>query len=218
RPGRRRRYRQPPGQRDELRRRRPRHGHRRPAAIALAGQPGRGLRPPRMKATTARGASHGLLDGAIAAIVVLAAGLGAGALGGGLPAGAVLLVAVATASAAVGALFLYPRRRGRPPGRLRTRPSLTWSDRPFLGWTAGGGSFIVGTPEDTVGIVGPPRVGKTAGLLVAQAHLWGGPLVSTSTKADVLRATAARRLVLAAAGGGSGEVYYPTSTDPVEGL
>ena len=65
-----------------------------------------------MKATTAWGANHGLLNGAIAAIVVLAAG----ALGGRLPGGAVLLAAVATASAALGALFLYRRRSGRPPG------------------------------------------------------------------------------------------------------
>ncbi len=39
-------------------------------------------------------------------------------------------------------------------------------------------------------MVGPPRVGKTAGVLIPQALMWAGALVSTSAKPDVLRATA----------------------------
>jgi type IV secretion system protein VirD4 len=164
------------------------------------------------------GSNEGLLNGGLGVIVVLATGLGARSLGGRLPTWGLVAVVLAATSAALGVLSQHSRHGGRPPRRLLTRPTLRWSDRPFLGWTVSGRSFLTGTPEDSVGIVGPPRVGKTAGLLVAQAHLWGGPLVSTSTKADVLRATAARRLELAGSGGGTVEVYAPTTTDPVEGL
>jgi type IV secretory pathway TraG/TraD family ATPase VirD4 len=159
----------------------------------------------------------GHLDAAIALIVVLAVGAGLDPTGGNFPLSLVIL-ALAPTTAVLVVVLLGARHAGRPPRSLRTRPALGWSDRPFLGWTASGRSFLSGTPEDSVAIVGPPRVGKTAGLLVAQAQLWGGPLVSTSTKADVLRATAARRLELAAAEGGSVDVYAPTVTGPVDGL
>jgi type IV secretory pathway TraG/TraD family ATPase VirD4 len=69
-----------------------------------------------------------------------------------------------------------------------------------------------------VAIVGPPRVGKTAGVLIPQAALWGGALVSTSTKPDVLRATIGRRLELARQHGGAIHVYAPTATGTIEGL
>src|SRR5262249_46160663 len=53
---------------------------------------------------------------------------------------------------------------------------------------------------------------------IPQASMWAGPLVSTSTKPDVLRATARRRLELAWQHGGDVYVYAPTATGPVEGL
>jgi type IV secretion system protein VirD4 len=107
------------------------------------------------------------------------------------------------------------------PFGLSRRPILVWRERPFIGWCRGWlgfSRFAFGTHEDSVGIIGPPRVGKTAGLLIPQAAMWGGALVSTSTKPDVLRATAARRLELAELHGGSVYVYAPTATGRVEGL
>jgi type IV secretion system protein VirD4 len=164
-----------------------------------------------------------LLDAAVGVVVAVGAGAGAHALAsrlpGWVPATAGLAAAIAGVAVVVfGPAVLVLATAGHLPRRLRLRPALRWTDRPFLGWTASGRRFLAGSREDSVAIVGPPRVGKTAGLLVAQALLWAGPLVSTSTKPDVLRATAGRRLELAAAGGGSVELYAPTVAGPVEGL
>jgi type IV secretion system protein VirD4 len=72
--------------------------------------------------------------------------------------------------------------------------------------------------EDSVGIIGPPRRGKTMGVITPQLELWEGPAIATSVKPDVLRATAARRLELARANGGDVYVYSPMARGPVEGL
>jgi type IV secretion system protein VirD4 len=119
---------------------------------------------------------------------------------------------------------------GRPPHRLpRLVPDQlgVWpqwrrlDQRPYLGWSRGlvhRHRLAAGAPEDSVGIVGPPRRGKTMGMIVPQLLLWGGPAVSTSTKPDVLRATAGWRLALARQHGGGVYVYAPSSQGPVEGL
>jgi type IV secretory pathway TraG/TraD family ATPase VirD4 len=54
--------------------------------------------------------------------------------------------------------------------------------------------------------------------MVAQALVWDGALVSTSTKPDVLRATGTRRRQLAELHGGKVYVYAPTSPGRVEGV
>lgn len=107
------------------------------------------------------------------------------------------------------------------PWRLGGRAVVEWRMRPFFGWGRswlGLPRFAFGREEDSVAIVGPPRVGKTAGVLIPQASMWAGPLVSTSTKPDVLRATAGRRLELARRFGGGVHVYAPTATGAVEQL
>jgi type IV secretion system protein VirD4 len=107
------------------------------------------------------------------------------------------------------------------PWRLSRRPTVAWRERPFLGWgrsPLGFTRFAFGRKEDSVAIVGPPRVGKTAGVLVPQAAMWAGSFISTSTKPDVFRATAGRRLELARRHGGDVHVYAPTEADRVEGL
>src|SRR5215472_7095378 len=111
----------------------------------------------------------------------------------------------------------------RLPRKIRGRAAVAWRERPFFGWGRdwfGCSCFALGTSEDSVAIVGPPRVGKTAGVLIPQALMWAGPLISTSTKPDVLRATAGRRFELARRQGGHGGVYVyaPTAIGPVEGL
>jgi type IV secretion system protein VirD4 len=140
-----------------------------------------------------------------------------------------LLLALAALAAALAGLGLVRWRlsRGpyglprRLPRRLRARAWVAWRERPFLGWgrgLIGHAVWAFGGREDSVAVVGPPRVGKTAGVLIPQALLWAGALVSTSTKPDVLRATAARRLELALRHGGGIHVYAPTATERVEGL
>jgi type IV secretion system protein VirD4 len=116
--------------------------------------------------------------------------------------------------------FGLPRRI---PRRLSAPPRLTWVERPFMGWGRswlGRTRFALGRETDALGVIGPHSSGKTFGVLIPQALLWGGPLISTSTKPDVLRATAGRRLELASEHGGRVHVYAPTSAadDLVEGL
>jgi type IV secretion system protein VirD4 len=106
--------------------------------------------------------------------------------------------------------------------RLSRRPAMLWRQGPFLGW--GRGLFgqtrwAFGSAEDTVAIVGPPRIsGKTAGIVIPQAAMFDGALVTTSTKPDVLRHTLGRRLALARQHGGNVHLYAPTAGGPVEGL
>lgn len=82
----------------------------------------------------------------------------------------------------------------------------------FLGWRPGPGrpsSMILTSPEDSAAILGPPRSGKTGGVLIPAALTWFGSLISASTKTDVLRATRGRRLDLAVRRGGDVYVYAP---------
>jgi type IV secretion system protein VirD4 len=109
----------------------------------------------------------------------------------------------------------------RVPPEVGVPVELTWLERPFAGWARswwGGRRLVVGTPEDSVGVVGPPRAGKTAGVLIPQLLLWGGPAISASTKPDVMRATAGRRWQLADRLAGRVYVYAPTETGLVEGV
>jgi len=108
------------------------------------------------------------------------------------------------------------------PWRLSRRPVVIWREGPFLGWSRGRlgqTRWAFGSREDSVAIVGPPRIsGKTAGIVIPQAAMFDGALVTTSTKPDVLRHTVARRLALAREHGGDVYVYAPTADGPVEGF
>jgi hypothetical protein len=70
--------------------------------------------------------------------------------------------------------------------------------------------MLMASREDSVAILGPPRVGKTSGVLVPAAMTWVGSLISASTKPDVLKATRGRRLDAALQRGGDVYVYAPT--------
>jgi hypothetical protein len=90
---------------------------------------------------------------------------------------------------------------------------VPWLHGTFVGWREAEPQYrnvLVASLEDSVAILGPPRVGKTSGLLVPAAMTWPGPLISASTKPDVLKATRGRRLGAAVAGGGDVYVYAPT--------
>ncbi|TMC04258.1 MAG: hypothetical protein E6J41_25310 [Chloroflexi bacterium] len=107
------------------------------------------------------------------------------------------------------------------PWRLSKRPAVLWRERLFFGWgrgRLGQTRWAFGRAEDSVAVIGPPRVGKTAGVLIPQLAMWDGPAIVTSTKPDVLRATIGRRLDLARQHGGGVYVYSPGSTGTVEGL
>ena len=62
-------------------------------------------------------------------------------------------------------------------------------------------------PEQSVLVLGPPRSGKTTALVIPSVLAAPGPVVSTSTKPDVLSSTASARR-----GGGPCLVYDPTGT------
>ncbi len=109
----------------------------------------------------------------------------------------------------------------RLPRRLSGPARIGWSERLFLGWTEGWlgyPRFALAQVEDSVGIVGPPRVNKTLGITVIQLSMWGGPALSVSPKPDLFRLTAVRRRQLADQYGGQVMIYAPTSTGLVEGL
>jgi len=95
-----------------------------------------------------------------------------------------------------------------PPFDLHVR------NRVFLGWDAQDGyKRCWSEPEDSVGIVGPPRYGKTSGLIVPSALWWAGPLVCTSTRGDILGFTGDRRQAIAAPHGGGVYVYDPFGSE-----
>ncbi|MET7423403.1 type IV secretory system conjugative DNA transfer family protein [Dactylosporangium sp. NPDC005555] len=74
-------------------------------------------------------------------------------------------------------------------------------------------------PEDSVGVIGPPRYGKTSGLIIPALMSWAGPAVATSTRGDLLRFCGGWRAQLAAARGGRIYVYDPFGSEPgVTGL
>lgn len=95
-----------------------------------------------------------------------------------------------------------------PPFDLRPR------DRVFLGWDCDGRyERCWSSPEDSIGIIGPPRYGKTSGLIVPAVLYWHGPLVCTSTRGDILGFTGDRRAAIAAPHGGRVHVYDPFGSE-----
>lgn len=99
-----------------------------------------------------------------------------------------------------------------PSQGSRSRRSDTVSDPGglYLGW--GHSGYVIGGPEEHALVLGPPRSGKTTGLLVPSILRHQGPAVVTSTKADVVNTTIAARSRL-------GECWYwdPSGTTLVPG-
>lgn len=63
----------------------------------------------------------------------------------------------------------------------------------FLGLDAADREWVVAERQQAVLVLGPPRSGKTSSLIIPSILNASGPVVSTSTKAEVLRATARAR-------------------------
>ncbi|HLH99580.1 MAG TPA: type IV secretory system conjugative DNA transfer family protein [Acidimicrobiales bacterium] len=64
--------------------------------------------------------------------------------------------------------------------------------RLYLGAGAGG-RLAFASPQQALLVIGPPRAGKTSGVVVPNVLAAPGPVVATSTKPDVLQATLAAR-------------------------
>jgi type IV secretory pathway TraG/TraD family ATPase VirD4 len=103
------------------------------------------------------------------------------------------------------------------PPDLELPAQVASLQRLFLGFARARGRrgdavFAAAKETDSCGVVGPSQVGKTTGILIPQVLLWAGGVISTSTKPDILRATAGRRLQVASeTGGGQVYLYAPTS-------
>jgi type IV secretory pathway TraG/TraD family ATPase VirD4 len=160
-------------------------------------------------------------------IAAAAAGGGAAVLGWDASAAPALMIPALGLAGTAGMLGRIGARRApydltaRVPLKLSVRPRVRWLERPFLGWSRGylgEPRFAMGTSEDSVGTIGPPRVNKSAGAGIAQLLIWGGPAISIAPKPQLFRATADRRRQLAEAHGGRVMIYAPTAKGLVEGL
>ncbi len=74
------------------------------------------------------------------------------------------------------------------PQQIRAMSQQAYLHKLVIG-AGSNGNLITTEPRRNLLILGPPRSAKTAGVLIPAILNHPGPLVSTSTKADVLRAT-----------------------------
>lgn len=68
--------------------------------------------------------------------------------------------------------------------------------------------------QDSIAVLGPPRYGKTSGVLIPQLYFWDGPAVVVSTRGDLLDATGNHRKRLAKAHGGKVYIFDPFNSEP----
>jgi type IV secretion system protein VirD4 len=106
-----------------------------------------------------------------------------------------------------------------PAPAVWTQPDMpiTLKEQVFLGFNpAAPGQWKRAWSDrrDAVGVVGPPGYGKTAGVVIPAVLHWAGPVVSSSTRGDILRATGDWRRQVAAPYGGGVAVYDPFGSEP----
>jgi type IV secretion system protein VirD4 len=115
--------------------------------------------------------------------------------------------------------ILWIRIRHRLPIPALPRRPHQFANRLAVGQLPAGVHLGVGsegrerrsTPERAVLVLGPPRSGKTSAVIIPTILEHAGPVISTSTKPDVLRATHAHRA--------QSWQFDPTGTSPpVEGV
>lgn len=100
-----------------------------------------------------------------------------------------------------------------PPVRLRPE------HRVYLGLDPNDGYKRVWSGRsDSVGVVGPPRYGKTSGIILPALLYWDGPVVCTSTRGDILRFCGDWRRRVAAEHGGTVHVYDPFGSEGLGAL
>jgi type IV secretory pathway TraG/TraD family ATPase VirD4 len=118
-----------------------------------------------------------------------------------------LIAAVSLTLAFAPGAFAFLRRHRRRVGSARLSEQLASSHDPagavrahsrargggaFLGHSQSGG-WVSAHPEHAVLVLGPPRSGKTSAVVIPALLAAGGAAVCTSTKPDVMRASARAR-------------------------
>jgi type IV secretion system protein VirD4 len=63
----------------------------------------------------------------------------------------------------------------------------------YMGRLAMQPDWVTARPDAALLVLGPPRKGKTSGLVIPNVLAWPGPVISTSVKPDVLEATVTTR-------------------------
>jgi type IV secretory pathway TraG/TraD family ATPase VirD4 len=113
-------------------------------------------------------------------------------------AGGTVTLCALMAAAAVGAVAQLVHRRA---GASQLHPLIWWTNRGLdpaaygiprhrvlLG--SSGRAWMVAPPQVGALVIGPPRSGKTSGVVIPNVLAWTGPCVVTSTRRDVLDACA----------------------------
>jgi type IV secretion system protein VirD4 len=77
----------------------------------------------------------------------------------------------------------------------------------YLG-TSGSGRWVLADPQSAVMVLGPPRSGKTSAVMIPAVMSASGPVVSTSTKPEAMRATVAARSEV-----GQAWLFDPTASE-----
>jgi type IV secretion system protein VirD4 len=72
------------------------------------------------------------------------------------------------------------------------------------------------SPDESVGLIGPPGFGKSSGIVIPTLMTWDGPVVATSCHDDLIRFTRHWRARLAARNGGRVYIYDPFGMMPEE--
>lgn len=92
---------------------------------------------------------------------------------------------------------------------------MCWQSRAgaFLGLAGPTRAWVTADRERAVLVLGPPRSGKTSAVVIPSVLSACGPVVSTSTKVDVLSATISVRARL-----GSVWIFDPSGSEPVPAL
>ncbi|MDP9381514.1 MAG: type IV secretory system conjugative DNA transfer family protein [Chloroflexota bacterium] len=96
------------------------------------------------------------------------------------------------------------------PQRVVHELTLSAGGGAFLGLTPDYREWIAAERQQAVLVLGPPRSGKTSSLIIPTVLAMSGPIVSTSTKGEVMQATAAARSRL-----GRVWLFDPSGTEPV---
>ncbi len=79
-------------------------------------------------------------------------------------------------------------REGMSAGEAVREQVMRLGGGAYLG-TVGAGHWVLADPESAVMVLGPPRSGKTSAVMVPAVMSASGPVISTSTKPEVMRAS-----------------------------
>ena len=83
-------------------------------------------------------------------------------------------------------------RAAQTPGEAVRAEVARLGGGAYLG-VEGAGRWVLADPESAVMVLGPPRSGKTSAVMIPAVMGASGPVIATSTKPEVMRATAAVR-------------------------